>query len=375
MNKFIILFLLLMPIAVCATPISPIIPSGTTLPSNCRTGALFIDTDQDTDGALYQCVDTDSWKIVGSGAGGGIDTSGTPVAFDIARFTDVDTVEGRSYVEFIADLAIITVDDVDDTPVDAETDQPISSNWAYDHVDAADPHTGYALESLLGDAIEADDFVKTGTTLTLQAEIPHTDAVETVTGEWELPYKNYTVWTTAPTGADKVVGRDYLAGLPWNPCGLDVGISYWVTLTDDDPDDVYVVYRDIGGKAYFSTIQAAMKVATKAAAYDLTAADMNSIYIMTAAGDVNIPDGQCDTATGKWLTVKTKGTFLNSITSDDTTPDKFVLSNGTVLTATAGWELDLGGAAGNQATVVCLEAHTWYVTGEIGTCVDGGAGD
>jgi len=36
---------------------------------------------------------------------------------------------------------------VDDTPVDGETSQPISSNWAYDHVAAADPHTGYRLES------------------------------------------------------------------------------------------------------------------------------------------------------------------------------------------------------------------------------------
>ena len=67
MNKFIILFLLLIPIAVHATPISPIIPSGTTLPATCRTGSLFIDTDADTDGALYQCVATDTWKIV-SGA-------------------------------------------------------------------------------------------------------------------------------------------------------------------------------------------------------------------------------------------------------------------------------------------------------------------
>lgn len=37
--------------------------------------------------------------------------------------------------------------DIDDTPVDAETSAPISSNWAYDHIAAADPHTGYRLES------------------------------------------------------------------------------------------------------------------------------------------------------------------------------------------------------------------------------------
>jgi hypothetical protein len=37
------------------------------------------------------------------------------------------------------------VSDIDDTPVNGELAAPISSNWAFDHVAAADPHTGYAL--------------------------------------------------------------------------------------------------------------------------------------------------------------------------------------------------------------------------------------
>jgi hypothetical protein len=36
---------------------------------------------------------------------------------------------------------------IDDTPVDGATTHSISSNWAYDHLAAADPHTGYRLES------------------------------------------------------------------------------------------------------------------------------------------------------------------------------------------------------------------------------------
>jgi hypothetical protein len=43
----------------------------------------------------------------------------------------------------------LLVADIDDTPVNGETAQPISSNWAFDHVAAADPHTGYVLESLV----------------------------------------------------------------------------------------------------------------------------------------------------------------------------------------------------------------------------------
>ncbi len=42
----------------------------------------------------------------------------------------------------------IHTDDVDDTPVNGATEDPISSNWAFDHVAAADPHVGYVLESL-----------------------------------------------------------------------------------------------------------------------------------------------------------------------------------------------------------------------------------
>lgn len=47
-----------------------------------------------------------------------------------------------------ADATIIKEADVDDTPVDGATAAPVSSNWAFDHVAAADPHTGYRQESV-----------------------------------------------------------------------------------------------------------------------------------------------------------------------------------------------------------------------------------
>lgn len=48
-----------------------------------------------------------------AGGGGGVDTSGTPIATDYARFTDADTIEGRSPSEVKADLAITTADITD----------------------------------------------------------------------------------------------------------------------------------------------------------------------------------------------------------------------------------------------------------------------
>jgi len=41
-----------------------------------------------------------------AGASGTVDTFGTPVALDFARFTDADTIEGRSYAEVKADLSL-----------------------------------------------------------------------------------------------------------------------------------------------------------------------------------------------------------------------------------------------------------------------------
>lgn len=39
--------------------------------------------------------------------------------------------------------SLVSFTDVDDVPVDGATTDPISSNWAFDHVAAADPHPGY----------------------------------------------------------------------------------------------------------------------------------------------------------------------------------------------------------------------------------------
>jgi hypothetical protein len=66
---------------------------------------------------------------------------------EYARFTAAG-IEGVAKADLITDLAVLKVADIDDTPVNGEVAQPISSNWAYDHAAAADPHAGYVLESL-----------------------------------------------------------------------------------------------------------------------------------------------------------------------------------------------------------------------------------
>ena len=52
---------------------------------------------------------------------------------------------------------ILATGDVDDTPVNDVTTAPVSSNWAYDHAAASDPHAGYVLESAIGTTVQAYD--------------------------------------------------------------------------------------------------------------------------------------------------------------------------------------------------------------------------
>ncbi|KKN62192.1 hypothetical protein LCGC14_0514710 [marine sediment metagenome] len=65
-----------------------------------------------------------------------------------AGYTWDESSNLRSFDQNAIERQYIHTDDVDDTAVNGATTDPISSNWAYDHVAAADPHAGYVLESL-----------------------------------------------------------------------------------------------------------------------------------------------------------------------------------------------------------------------------------
>jgi hypothetical protein len=70
-------------------------------------GEHYLALDEDnmvSDSAVNTATQQSIKKYVDDNAGGAIDISGTPVTNDIARWTDGDTLEGRSYAEFKADL-------------------------------------------------------------------------------------------------------------------------------------------------------------------------------------------------------------------------------------------------------------------------------
>lgn len=67
------------------------------------------------------------------------------------------TSTGTTNVTLPTTGTLLSTADVDDTPVNGVTTAPVSSNWAYDHVAASDPHTGYVLESAIGTTVQAYD--------------------------------------------------------------------------------------------------------------------------------------------------------------------------------------------------------------------------
>ena len=99
-----------------------------------------------------------------------------------------------------------------DTPVNGSTQNPISSNWAYDHDAAADPHPQYLLEADIDDTPVngvtsapissnwAYDHVAAATDVHAAADYAQTDAAETITAGW--------VFSAYPRVAGLYVGPD-----------------------------------------------------------------------------------------------------------------------------------------------------------------------
>ena len=159
-------------------------------------------------GATVNSVASDSGTATPSSnaftiAGGeGIDTSGAGATVTIAGEDATDSNKGIASFNaqnFTVSSGAVSLN-IDDTPVDGETDEPITSNWAYDHVAAADPHTGYMLESLL-DA-KGDIFVASADNTPARLAVGSNDQVlmadsaqatgvkwATGTGGWSTDYR------------------------------------------------------------------------------------------------------------------------------------------------------------------------------------------
>ena len=119
----------------------------------------------------------------------------------------------------------LSVADIDDTPVNDVTAAPISSNWAFDHVGATDPHTGYVLESALSAEV---DSTQTGT----HASGSTTDPLAPT---WTGPM--HTVWYNAAGEIDLPAAAGYTGrGILIYSTGANI-----ITV---DPNSTEIIVRD-----------------------------------------------------------------------------------------------------------------------------------
>ncbi len=83
----------------------------------------------DADDYVLLVYSGSKWNVIGGG--GNVDISGTPEANDYARFTDADTIEGRSYSEMRGDLGVLEYIDEDNmvsnTPTKVPTQQSVKA--------------------------------------------------------------------------------------------------------------------------------------------------------------------------------------------------------------------------------------------------------
>jgi len=127
------------------------------------------------------------------GGGGGVDTSGTPVDNDYAKFTDADTIEGRSYTEVKQDLsledsdinALITATKLDDLTAPDDTEDLDATDALHGLMSKADKGKLDAIEAG-ANVTDAANVAAAGALMVADLENPPTEdeATKAPTSEW-----------------------------------------------------------------------------------------------------------------------------------------------------------------------------------------------
>lgn len=121
-------------------------------------------------------------------------------------------------------------------------------------------------------------------------------------------------------------------------------------------------------------VGATAHVFSSAGSITLGAEHVGGIVLMTAAGEVGLPDCSADSI-GYFVVVHVRDASeqVELVMSGDTTSDIFRLTDATELDANDEADMPTGG---NQAvSVTCMEENKWYIRHGGAACTDGGAAD
>jgi hypothetical protein len=167
----------------------------------------------------------------------------------------IDNASGTDLVKLLSNTP-----DIDNTPRDGARYNPISSDWAYDHVAAADPHTGYLKES------DIDDTPVDGETAApISSNWAHDHADST--SAHGIIYNNTNTYV-----GDSTANRAIAHGL-----GRIPGIIH---IVDSTAWSEWFYNLSGWGVIFFDTIIAK-------GGYAVTAADATNFYVGNAASYVN----------------------------------------------------------------------------------------
>ena len=348
------------------------------------------------------------WILASTGGGGSgtVDTSGTPVDNDWARFTDADTIEGRSDTEIKQDLNLVVGTNVQadlDLPSDSEVTTGTSTTervWSSAKVKlAAETHGsgGSVTNPLTADLDVGSYEIESSGTDDIVIRLPDTAGARKIIVKdsagatvWELDSDGVQNPDSTPSAS----WRDNDTGnIAFSISGNDAGTysdTSIKTRSGSAETEMILLNGQDGEVNIEKPLTAARKIieanTTSADDSSLTAADLfgSEVWVSRTSGNYDLILPDCGTGVAdlthhlrvcqRWQS--------QTVSIAPASGDDFKLSNNT--NTTAGNELDSPGAASTYQCVdlVCLgSSDRWLIANETGryglstTWTDGGAAD